>query len=196
VSVWFECSRRQPRREGVRRARRDIIGALASAIDRPLNIMAGPGAPSTEELGRLGVARVSGGPGDRPGSARDHVPSRERAARPRHVPRIEGRPSLRRIQRDVRATDLRRARTSVPQGRCRPIQPGAETRIASSNHPSRYGVGAGNHLLAARRTSYRRSFSWRQTSSGVSKPHAVHSAPSVDDAAWAGACSATPHTLL
>jgi 2-methylisocitrate lyase-like PEP mutase family enzyme len=41
---------------------RDIIGALASAIRGPLNIMAGPGAPSTDELGRLGVARVSVGP--------------------------------------------------------------------------------------------------------------------------------------
>ena len=41
---------------------RDTIAALAQGIDGPLNIMAMPGAPSTAELGRLGVARVSVGP--------------------------------------------------------------------------------------------------------------------------------------
>jgi 2-methylisocitrate lyase-like PEP mutase family enzyme len=41
---------------------RETIGRLVEAIDGPLNIMAGPGAPSTAELGRLGVARVSVGP--------------------------------------------------------------------------------------------------------------------------------------
>ncbi len=40
----------------------DTIGALVKAIDGPLNIMAGPGAPSTPQLGQLGVARVSVGP--------------------------------------------------------------------------------------------------------------------------------------
>jgi 2-methylisocitrate lyase-like PEP mutase family enzyme len=41
---------------------RDTIAALVRAIDGPVNIMAGPGAPSTKELGQLGVARVSVGP--------------------------------------------------------------------------------------------------------------------------------------
>jgi 2-methylisocitrate lyase-like PEP mutase family enzyme len=39
------------------------IGRLADAIEAPLNIMAGPGAPSTVALQKLGVARVSTGPG-------------------------------------------------------------------------------------------------------------------------------------
>ena len=38
------------------------IGRLAEGIKAPLNVMAGPGAPTTAELGRLGVARVSVGP--------------------------------------------------------------------------------------------------------------------------------------
>ncbi|MDG6102611.1 isocitrate lyase/phosphoenolpyruvate mutase family protein [Dactylosporangium aurantiacum] len=37
----------------------DTVGALAAAIPAPLNILAGPGAPSVAELGKLGVARVS-----------------------------------------------------------------------------------------------------------------------------------------
>jgi 2-methylisocitrate lyase-like PEP mutase family enzyme len=41
---------------------RDTIAALVSGIGGPLNIMARPGAPSTAELGVLGVARVSVGP--------------------------------------------------------------------------------------------------------------------------------------
>jgi 2-methylisocitrate lyase-like PEP mutase family enzyme len=40
----------------------DTIARLVQAIGGPLNIMAGPGAPPTDELGRLGVARVSVGP--------------------------------------------------------------------------------------------------------------------------------------
>jgi 2-methylisocitrate lyase-like PEP mutase family enzyme len=40
----------------------DTIAALVRAIDGPLNIMAMPGAPSTSQLGQLGVARVSVGP--------------------------------------------------------------------------------------------------------------------------------------
>jgi 2-methylisocitrate lyase-like PEP mutase family enzyme len=40
----------------------DTIRRLVEGIDGPVNIMAGPGAPSTRELGRLGVARVSVGP--------------------------------------------------------------------------------------------------------------------------------------
>ncbi|WP_103539630.1 isocitrate lyase/phosphoenolpyruvate mutase family protein, partial [Streptomyces sp. SM9] len=39
------------------------ISALAAEISVPLNVMAGPGAPSVAELGRLGVARVSLGSG-------------------------------------------------------------------------------------------------------------------------------------
>lgn len=35
------------------------IAELAAGIDAPLNILAGPGAPSVAELGALGVARVS-----------------------------------------------------------------------------------------------------------------------------------------
>ncbi len=38
------------------------IAELVRAIDGPLNIMAMPGAPSTSQLGELGVARVSVGP--------------------------------------------------------------------------------------------------------------------------------------
>jgi 2-methylisocitrate lyase-like PEP mutase family enzyme len=40
----------------------DTIAALVRAIDGPLNVMAMPGAPSTSQLGQLGVARVSVGP--------------------------------------------------------------------------------------------------------------------------------------
>jgi 2-methylisocitrate lyase-like PEP mutase family enzyme len=35
------------------------IGTLASAIERPLNILAGPGSLTVKELAELGVARVS-----------------------------------------------------------------------------------------------------------------------------------------
>jgi 2-methylisocitrate lyase-like PEP mutase family enzyme len=41
----------------------ETIGRLVKAIDGPLNIMAMPGAPSAPQLGRMGVARVSVGPG-------------------------------------------------------------------------------------------------------------------------------------
>lgn len=41
----------------------DVIGHLASAMDVPLNIMAVPGAPDVAALSRLGVRRVSVGPG-------------------------------------------------------------------------------------------------------------------------------------
>ncbi len=41
----------------------EVIGRLAAAIDAPLNVIAGPGAPSVPELRALGVARVSLGPG-------------------------------------------------------------------------------------------------------------------------------------
>lgn len=40
----------------------ETLTALVSAIDAPLNVMAGPGAPGAKELGELGVARVSLGP--------------------------------------------------------------------------------------------------------------------------------------
>jgi 2-methylisocitrate lyase-like PEP mutase family enzyme len=40
-----------------------VIAELAAGIDAPLNILAGPGAPSVTELGKLGVARVSIGAG-------------------------------------------------------------------------------------------------------------------------------------
>ncbi|WP_033259524.1 MULTISPECIES: isocitrate lyase/phosphoenolpyruvate mutase family protein [Kitasatospora] len=39
------------------------IAALAGDVSVPLNVMAGPGAPTVAELGTLGVARVSLGPG-------------------------------------------------------------------------------------------------------------------------------------
>ncbi|MEU1086705.1 isocitrate lyase/phosphoenolpyruvate mutase family protein [Streptomyces sp. NPDC005892] len=39
------------------------IAELADGISVPLNVMAGPGAPTVAELGALGVARVSLGPG-------------------------------------------------------------------------------------------------------------------------------------
>ncbi|GAA5006899.1 isocitrate lyase/phosphoenolpyruvate mutase family protein [Kitasatospora paranensis] len=38
------------------------IAALAAAIPAPLNVLAGPGAPSVAELAALGVARISLGP--------------------------------------------------------------------------------------------------------------------------------------
>jgi 2-methylisocitrate lyase-like PEP mutase family enzyme len=41
----------------------ETIKQLVKAIDGPLNIMAMPGAPSALELGKLGVARISVGPG-------------------------------------------------------------------------------------------------------------------------------------
>jgi 2-methylisocitrate lyase-like PEP mutase family enzyme len=40
----------------------ETIGALVKGIGGPVNIMAGPGAPTTRRLGELGVARVSVGP--------------------------------------------------------------------------------------------------------------------------------------
>lgn len=40
----------------------ETIGALVRAIDGPLNVMAMPGAPDMQQLGRLGVARASLGP--------------------------------------------------------------------------------------------------------------------------------------
>ncbi len=41
---------------------RETITALVKGVGGPLNIMAMPGAPSTADLGKLGVARVSVGP--------------------------------------------------------------------------------------------------------------------------------------
>lgn len=41
----------------------ETIAELVKAIEGPLNIMAMPGAPSASDLGRIGVARVSVGPG-------------------------------------------------------------------------------------------------------------------------------------
>ncbi|MFF9500973.1 isocitrate lyase/phosphoenolpyruvate mutase family protein [Streptomyces sp. NPDC014656] len=41
----------------------DLIAALTGALTVPLNVLAGPGAPSVKELGALGVARVSLGSG-------------------------------------------------------------------------------------------------------------------------------------
>ena len=40
----------------------ETIGALVRAVDGPVNVMVGPGAPGVADLGRLGVARVSVGP--------------------------------------------------------------------------------------------------------------------------------------
>ncbi len=40
----------------------ETIAALVKAIDAPLNVLAGPGAPAPSELDRLGVARISLGP--------------------------------------------------------------------------------------------------------------------------------------
>ncbi|MEU3552777.1 isocitrate lyase/PEP mutase family protein [Streptomyces fragilis] len=40
-----------------------VIAELAAGLTVPLNVMAGPGAPPVAELGALGVARVSLGPG-------------------------------------------------------------------------------------------------------------------------------------
>jgi 2-methylisocitrate lyase-like PEP mutase family enzyme len=40
----------------------DIVKALVAAIDVPLNVMAGAGAPPIPELAALGVARISVGP--------------------------------------------------------------------------------------------------------------------------------------
>ncbi len=41
----------------------DSIAALVRGIDAPLNVMAMPGAPNASQLGQMGVARVSVGPG-------------------------------------------------------------------------------------------------------------------------------------
>ncbi|GAA2139025.1 isocitrate lyase/phosphoenolpyruvate mutase family protein [Kitasatospora kazusensis] len=41
----------------------ETIAALAAAIPAPLNVMAAPGAPTVAELAKLGVARISLGPG-------------------------------------------------------------------------------------------------------------------------------------
>jgi 2-methylisocitrate lyase-like PEP mutase family enzyme len=41
----------------------ETIGRLVKVIDGPLNIMAMPGAPTAPQLGKLGVARLSVGPG-------------------------------------------------------------------------------------------------------------------------------------
>ncbi|MET9399709.1 isocitrate lyase/phosphoenolpyruvate mutase family protein [Kitasatospora sp. NPDC002965] len=41
----------------------EVIAALVKAVPVPLNVLAGPGSPSVPELARLGVARVSLGPG-------------------------------------------------------------------------------------------------------------------------------------
>jgi 2-methylisocitrate lyase-like PEP mutase family enzyme len=41
----------------------ETIGRLAKAVECPLNILAGPGTPSSPELANLGVARVSVGSG-------------------------------------------------------------------------------------------------------------------------------------
>nr|WP_296064743.1 isocitrate lyase/phosphoenolpyruvate mutase family protein [uncultured Actinoplanes sp.] len=41
----------------------ETVAALAAKIPAPLNVLAGPGAPSVPELARLGVARVSLGSG-------------------------------------------------------------------------------------------------------------------------------------
>ncbi|MER7751397.1 isocitrate lyase/phosphoenolpyruvate mutase family protein [Kitasatospora sp. NPDC097643] len=39
------------------------IAALVEAVPAPLNVLAGPGSPSVPELAKLGVARISLGPG-------------------------------------------------------------------------------------------------------------------------------------
>ncbi|MEU1421520.1 isocitrate lyase/phosphoenolpyruvate mutase family protein [Kitasatospora sp. NPDC005751] len=41
----------------------ETIAALVAAVPAPLNVLAGPGSPSVPELAKLGVARVSLGPG-------------------------------------------------------------------------------------------------------------------------------------
>ena len=41
----------------------ETVLALAREISGPLNVLAGPGAPATSELARLGVRRVSVGSG-------------------------------------------------------------------------------------------------------------------------------------
>lgn len=40
-----------------------VVGKLAAALTGPMNILAGPGSPSVQELEKLGVARVSVGGG-------------------------------------------------------------------------------------------------------------------------------------
>ncbi|MEU1286531.1 isocitrate lyase/phosphoenolpyruvate mutase family protein [Kitasatospora sp. NPDC005856] len=41
----------------------ETIAALVAAVPAPLNVLAGPGAPAVAELAKLGVARISLGPG-------------------------------------------------------------------------------------------------------------------------------------
>ncbi|MFJ9693630.1 isocitrate lyase/phosphoenolpyruvate mutase family protein [Kitasatospora sp. NPDC101183] len=40
-----------------------VVAALVEAVPAPLNVLAGPGSPSVAELAKLGVARISLGPG-------------------------------------------------------------------------------------------------------------------------------------
>src|SRR5262249_10876628 len=39
----------------------ETVAAIVSSVDRPVNVLARPGAPTVPELGRLGVARISVG---------------------------------------------------------------------------------------------------------------------------------------
>ncbi len=41
----------------------ETIAALVAAVPVPLNVLAGPGSPSVAELAKLGVGRISLGPG-------------------------------------------------------------------------------------------------------------------------------------
>ncbi|MFD0409418.1 isocitrate lyase/phosphoenolpyruvate mutase family protein [Kitasatospora sp. NPDC127116] len=41
----------------------ETIAALVAAVPAPLNVLAGPGSPAVAELAKLGVARISLGPG-------------------------------------------------------------------------------------------------------------------------------------
>jgi 2-methylisocitrate lyase-like PEP mutase family enzyme len=41
--------------------RAEDIAAIVAAVDRPVNVLARPGAPSVDELARLGVSRISVG---------------------------------------------------------------------------------------------------------------------------------------
>jgi 2-methylisocitrate lyase-like PEP mutase family enzyme len=41
----------------------ETVAAIVSSVDRPVNVLARPGAPTVPELGKLGVARISVGGG-------------------------------------------------------------------------------------------------------------------------------------
>ncbi len=63
----------------------DDIRQVVASLDRPVNVLALPGAPPVAELAAAGVGRISVGSGVRLGGARGSGRSRAGAARRRHL---------------------------------------------------------------------------------------------------------------